>query len=101
MLTGINSQWGNTVVLHAVFNNKLLRECITEQELISITANVRNFLCDIAQHGSAIEMDLRFLDAVSRKTGILDEVLGRRNRLELATSFSSNGDGGLILTPTV
>lgn len=93
------SQWGNTIVLHAVFNNPLFKDCISREELIDITTNVRLFLKDVAQYGSAIEMDLRFLDAVANETKILDEVLRRMGDepRSLESSFSSPL---MSLTPT-
>lgn len=70
--------------------NKLLRNCISEDELIDITTKVRSFLVDVAQPGSAIEMDLKFLDAVAKETKTYEAIMSASNQT-LTRSFSSNG----------
>ena len=92
-----NRQWGNTMVLHAVYKNPLFEGCITPEELIAITTNVKIFLQSVSQPGGAIEMDLKFLDAVAKETGIFEVVMRRVNESP-ASSFNNGPWGGRTLS---
>ncbi|KFY97310.1 hypothetical protein V500_02151 [Pseudogymnoascus sp. VKM F-4518 (FW-2643)] len=69
-----HAQWGHVIALHAAYVHPSLRDFIDPYELCEVTIRVRKFLVSVAQPSSALANDIKILDYVVEKSGILAAV---------------------------